>query len=468
VTPEDWQKLQAAHRLPKKFIERQKHLDALEGRVPLQGVRALAKIREASAQQKKLADALLASLRNEIVERSRKTPKEGSQARAKVKQVSQQEILDHVWQFQEMSDLNTKPDGLVWSLERVPVRTFDPVMPKGMSDWKRFAKDELKSYGDDRVANYRKAQRAWWKKAYALNEDPVVVTLGSDGKLVELWDGFHRVGFAYLDGLPDVAAYVGRPKPVPAPRSTRPAPRSKGSRGVVRNARVVTDDAFLKKMDEACDDLKKIQGRYGRAFNSRGSRMDAYEINIKAHGAYAPDWVERAIGQDWMQDRISESARDTLEFSLERFRAKPDDEEEFGLGMTWLDSKFEFEGRSGGYWILFDQYRTMTALDDLVGQWPGSDPEDVESGGKKVGIRITDEGYKEEVLDALARAEKIKKDLAILEAEVDREKAEWAKQIASDAWWQEALDFTDDQVAKWKADKRTAKRRSLRQDEDED
>jgi hypothetical protein len=84
VTPEDWQKLQAAHRLLPSVDERERHLTALQagGKVSPEGLALIAKLRKDSAEQKALVHALLASLRAEIVERSR--GKSGSSARAHI------------------------------------------------------------------------------------------------------------------------------------------------------------------------------------------------------------------------------------------------------------------------------------------------------------------------------------------------------------------------------------------------
>ena len=327
VTSEDWQKLQAAHRLPKRFAERQKHLDALEGRVPPQGVATLARIRESSGEQKKLAEALLGSLRNEIIERSR---------------------------------------------------------------------------GERR----------------AVSGEP---------------------------GPPGSAFRTHR--------SPLPARRSPGSRGVIRTGRPATDDGLLHRLDAARRSLKELRLHPAEDPFRHDPRWDTWAFNIKTYNATPPAWVREAVPDD---DQIEATIRELATFELDQILDHLQDD----LGMDWLYEKWSTTGRQGGWWVLVDRESPIQKVEEAIGRWPGYDPEDVEVGGRTIGVRITDEDYRQEVTDALALAARRERDIPLIRTEVRSAVTRFEEEIRSDSRWQEILDdLPDAEVARLKRQAAVSRKR---------
>lgn len=108
---------------------------------------------------------------------------------------------------------------LDWRLERLPRQAFagmisDNAQKGPAAAWKAWAREELQY-----DPGYRTAQRTWWKRAVTTDEEPVFAVVDDDGRVIDLWEGWHRVGFSWLDGHPTIPTYVGRRRGGSAARS---------------------------------------------------------------------------------------------------------------------------------------------------------------------------------------------------------------------------------------------------------
>jgi len=112
--------------------------------------------------------------------------------------VMSESLLDEVKQYGE----NEHPEGLqpedfAWEkIKGYPMKNLIHLMPGGVAGWKHWLTEELKSKPGQ-----------WDELAKKPNfKDPIIVSPG------HIWDGWHRVASAIVNGLTKAPAIFGRPK----------------------------------------------------------------------------------------------------------------------------------------------------------------------------------------------------------------------------------------------------------------
>lgn len=116
--------------------------------------------------------------------------------------------------FEHASERELRAEDLDWSFAWVErdrldglVRTFVPSsqVRNLKQAWRTFIEQEISA-----DPGYYDAMRAWWRERHDRDTKPIYVVADDDGTIIELWDGWHRTGFAYLDDYPRLPAFVGR------------------------------------------------------------------------------------------------------------------------------------------------------------------------------------------------------------------------------------------------------------------
>jgi len=115
--------------------------------------------------------------------------------------------------------------------------------------------------------------------------------------------------------------------------------------------------AGLYRQDEVNDlieALREEQGHYGKQARGQRSEGDGYQFTIKAY-AWWPDELEEWISDEVLHQRLWELRKRELGQFVKELRER----------YSWIAKKWETEGRSGGYLILFDEDWALTRLNDL-------------------------------------------------------------------------------------------------------
>ncbi len=112
--------------------------------------------------------------------------------------------------FQGANDPDLKAADLEWRYEPAfPVEKLIPLMPGGFNSWFAWLLDEKQWDESGGRSWWGDEFTEWWKSSPT--EEPVVLVESHDGgRILGIWDGWHRSGVSITSRVQTLPAFVGR------------------------------------------------------------------------------------------------------------------------------------------------------------------------------------------------------------------------------------------------------------------
>lgn len=208
-------------------------------------------------------------------------------------------------------------------------------------------------------------------------------------------------------------------------------------------------------LDELAKDLEDLEGHYGKAYSRHGN-PHFFKFDIKAHGAYAPDWVEYAAkklkrGESCVWDYQSEYAHDEIENFVYgiKYEREYDSLTAKHTGppnpdyAEWYTGEHHTAGRSGGY-LMLGHNQISEDLDRLSREW---------------GDRVTyllggvylDQDYEKDAIETVEKAQRALESVAKIKKQIAVLISQYVEVIRSDDFWMNVFDLNLKKVEGFKA-----------------
>lgn len=114
--------------------------------------------------------------------------------------------------FGDNDDGTMLPEDADWTEERFPLSKLASIMEGGPGGWKEWFRQEVEHRRMDLAPMNDESFIVHWETfAEVETDEPCVIAVDEDGR-VQVWDGFHRIGGAFMREAETIPAIVGRRK----------------------------------------------------------------------------------------------------------------------------------------------------------------------------------------------------------------------------------------------------------------